>query len=85
MDAKDDVVFVYSTQQIEEDTVINRNIGRAFIPGNVSVGNDRLKYSKIVLKDDLNKMVSQYPDTKIVTSGKLGDFKYTKINNDYIK
>lgn len=85
MNAKDSVYFVYSQQQIDDDRVINGNIGRKFDPGDVSIGNSRVKYSKIILMDDLTKMTSNYPDTKIVAQGTLGNFKYTEIDNGFIK
>lgn len=85
MNSRDYVVFVYSKQQIDEDRAINAKINRNFIPGEVSVGSDRIKYSKILLKDELPKMTSMYPDSKIVAEGTLGNFKYTKINNDFIR
>lgn len=85
MTAKDEVYFLYSKQQIEEDTAINLNIGRKFIPGDVSVGNERKKYSKIIETKDLNKMMSMYPDVKIVVKGILASMKYTKIDNSFIK
>lgn len=85
MTAKDDVYFIYSTQQIEEDKAINARIGSKFIPGNVSIGNTIVKYSKILLKSDLDKMTAMYPDVNIVAQGTLGNFKYTKIDDGFIR
>lgn len=85
MTAKDEVYFIYSKQQIEEDTEINARIGRKFVPGDVSVGNNRVKYSKILLVSDLDKMISVYPDTKIVAQGIYGNMKFTKIDDSFIR
>ena len=85
MTTKDEVYFVYSIQQVEEDKSINSRVGRKFIPGYVSVGNDRMKYSKILLKTDLEKMTSRYPDVNIVAQGVLGNFKYTKIDDGFVR
>jgi hypothetical protein len=85
MGPKDNVYFVYSDQQIKEDKQINNNIGRKFEPGNVSIGNTRAKYSKIILTSDLDKMTAMYPDTKIVTQGILGNIKYTAIDNGFVR
>jgi len=85
MTNRDEVRFVYSQQQIAEDTSINARVGRTFVPGQVSVGNTRMQYSKIILRDELNKMTSVYPDTKVVAEGVLGNFKYTKVDEGFIK
>lgn len=85
MGPKDNVIFVYSQQQINDDKRINERIGRKFDPGFVAIGNTRAKYSKIILNTDLDKMTATYPDTKIVTSGILGNIKYTNIDNGFIR
>ena len=85
MGPKDNVYFVYSKQQIEEDKQINSKIGRKFDPGDVSIGNTRAKYSKIILVNDLDKMTSMYPDTKIVTQGIYGNIKFTPIDNGFVR
>lgn len=84
MTAKDEVYFVYSASQIAQDKKINSNIGRKFECGDVSVGTKRIKYSKIVLQSDIDKMTAMYPDTKIVAKGTYGTMKFTKIDNDFI-
>lgn len=85
MNAKDEVYFMYSKQQIEDDKAINLKIGRKFIPGDVSVGNERKKYSKIIETKDLKKMTATYPDAEIVTKGLYGSMKFTRIDNSFIK
>ena len=85
MNDKDEVYFIYSKQQVEEDKQINLQIGRKFIPGDVSVGNEKKKYSKIIETKDLNKMLALYPDTEIIIKGLYGSIKFTKIDNGYIK
>lgn len=83
MSPKDDVYFVYSTQQVEEDKAMAKRLGRQFAPGNVSIGPKTAKYSKIILQKDLDKMTAVYPDTKIVAKGILGNIKYTPLNNGF--
>ena len=85
MNAKDEVYFMYSQQQIDTDTEINARIGRKFIPGDVSIGNNRAKYSKILLTSDLDKMIAMYPDAKIVTKGIYGNMKFTKIDDSFVR
>lgn len=85
MTAKDEVYFTYSQLQIAQDKEIANKIGRRFECGDVSVGTSKVKYSKIILQSDIDKMTKVYPDTKIVASGKLGDLKYTPIVNDFIR
>ena len=83
MSPKDNVYFVYSQQQVDEDKATAARIGRKFNPGNVSIGNTTVKYSKILLQADIDKMTSMYPDTKIVAQGILGNIKYTPIDNGF--
>lgn len=78
-------LFVYSDIQIKSDKEINKKIGRDFKCGDVSIGSKRHKYSKIIKKSELQSMCAQYPDTKIVTEGKLSSMNYTPITNNFIK
>lgn len=78
-------LFVYSDIQVKTDKSINKKIGRDFKCGDVSIGSNRKKYSKIIEKSELQSMCSQYPDTKIVAEGKLSEMNYTEITNNFIK
>ncbi len=78
------VIFVYSDMQLQEAKEINRKNNRNFSCGEVSIGSSAKRYSKIIREEDLKAMCAQYPDTVIVCQGRLRDFKYTPINEDYI-
>lgn len=77
--------FVYSEMQIDEEKEVCARTGRIFQCGTVTNGHSLVQYSKIVSKDDLDAMVTRYPDTRIVVVGKLSNMKYTKVTREFIK
>lgn len=66
--------FLYSDEQIKEKNSILSKSGKKFVPGFVTVGGKRVKYTQ--LSDTAN--MKRYIDTKIVASGDLNNFSYTK-------
>lgn len=83
--AEEDMLFVYSDMQYNEDVRIQRSIGMAFVLGDVSVGSDIKKFSKVIREKDLNAMVLQYPDTKIIYKGKLSTTSFHPIRKTSVK
>jgi hypothetical protein len=77
--------FVYSEMQIDEEKQVCERTGRIFQCGTVSNGSSMVQYSKIIAKDDLDAMVTRYPDTRIVLAEKLANAKYTKVTREFIK
>ena len=68
--------FIFSATQLRERTAIERNIGRAFKPGEVVVGPRRLQFTELN-----NTGTSRYSDAKIVAEGEESAIKYTKIRS----
>lgn len=66
--------FLYSDEQIKEKNSILSKSGKKFVPGFVTVGGKRVNYTQ--LSDTAN--MKRYIDTKIVASGDLNNFSYTK-------
>jgi hypothetical protein len=85
MVADKEMIFVYSEMQINEDTVVNRKLGRNFKCGSVYVGSTEKQFSKIIDPDDLEAMIVNYPDTKIIYRGRLSKTKYDDVTKDFIK
>lgn len=75
----EEVLFVYSEMQIEEEKKINKVIGKTFSCGEVSAGASKKQYSKIIKPSDLNQMSGLYPDVKIIAQGKLSTMVYTEV------
>jgi hypothetical protein len=65
--------FLYSDEQIEEKNNVLAQTGRKFVPGVVSVGSSKIKFTQLSDKPTIDRFV----DTKIVASGELSDFSYT--------
>lgn len=80
-----DVIFVYSEMQIDEEKKICKKIGKIFECGNVAMGHTNQQFTKIIYPEELSAMCAQYPDTVIVTQGKLSNIKYTDIKREYIR
>ena len=77
--------FVYSEMQIDEEKEVCARTGRIFQCGLVTNGHSLVQYSKIIGKNDLDAMITRYPDTRIIVVGKLDNMKYTKITRNFIK
>lgn len=76
------VYFVYSESQISEDTAVAESMGKTFVIGQVFAGSIPKRYSKMIKQDDLDAMVSKYPDTRIIAKGSSSELKHTSA---YIK
>lgn len=80
-----DKLFVYSEMQIAEEKRIQKNIGRDFLCGDISIGSTRKKYSKIINREELDHMTALYPDTKIIATGSIDELAYTPVTTNYLK
>lgn len=80
-----DMLFVYSEMQIDEEKKICKKIGKIFECGTVAIGHSNQQYTKVIPLSDLDAMCAQYPDTIIVTQGKLSTMKYTEVKREYIR
>lgn len=75
----DTVIFVYSEIQKNEENEVSRKMGKRFICGNVYSGLGPKQYTKMILENELAAMCRKYPDTKVVTSGKLKNISFTEV------
>lgn len=73
-----EVIFMYSEIQDNEEKKIAKNIGKKFICGDVSIGSNIKKYSKIIKPDELKQFTGLYPDAKIIYQGLLSKTSYTE-------
>ena len=80
-----DMLFVYSEMQIDEEKKICKKIGKIFECGNVAIGHANQQFTKVIYQNELTAMCAQYPDTVIVTQGKLSNMKYTDVKREYIR
>lgn len=80
-----DMLFVYSEMQIDEEKKICKKIGKIFECGTVAIGHANQQFTKIISQDELSAMCAQYPDTVIVVQGKLSNMKYTDVKREYIR
>lgn len=80
-----EMMFVYSEMQIDEEKKICKKIGKIFECGSVAMGHSNQQFTKIISKDELSPMCAQYPDTVVVTQGKLSNMKYTDVKREYIR
>lgn len=80
-----DVIFVYSEMQIDEEKKICKKIGKIFECGTVAIGHSNKQFTKVIYQNELTAMCAQYPDTVIVTQGKLSNMKYTDVKREYIR
>lgn len=64
--------FLYSEIQINEKNEALSKSGKEFVPGIVTVGGKRAKFTQ--LSDTPN--MDRYIDTKIVAKGELGEMTY---------
>lgn len=83
----DDVIFVYSEEQVDRENEIYNKIGMMFKCGTVAVGKEVVRYSKMIndTEEDLNHMIKNYPDTKIIYKGKRSKTAYTTATEVSIK
>jgi hypothetical protein len=68
--------FMYSANQLKDRTNIEKQIGRTFVPGIVSVGPKLRKFTEL---SDTGK--SNYSDAVIVTKGEESKISYTPIKS----
>jgi hypothetical protein len=68
--------FIYSATQLKERTNIEKQVGRTFVPGNVSVGPKLKKYTEL---SSTGK--SRYSDAVIVAKGDVSKMSYTPIKS----
>lgn len=66
--------FLYSDEQIAEKNKILEKSGKCFVPGVVTKNGKRIKYTQLSDSADM----SRYVDTKVIVSGELSTFTYTK-------
>ena len=66
--------FLYSDEQIKEKNQILARSDKEFVPGVVTMNGRKVKYTQL---SDTASM-PRYVDTKIVASGELNNFTYTK-------
>jgi len=66
--------FLYSDEQIKEKNEILAKSSKQFEPGDVVVGGRKSKYTQLSSSPTMPRFV----DTKIVASGELSSFTYTK-------
>ncbi len=66
--------FLYSDEQIAEKNKILGKSGKCFVPGVVIKNGKRVKYTQLSDSADM----SRFADTKVIASGELSSFTYTK-------
>lgn len=66
--------FLYSDEQIKEKNTILAQSSKVFEPGTVAVGGKKVKFTQLSTSPSMPRFV----DTKIVASGELSTFTYTK-------
>lgn len=66
--------FLYSDEQIKEKNKILARSDKEFVPGVVALNGNKLKYTQLSDTPDIPRFV----DTKIVASGEITNFTYTK-------
>ena len=66
--------FLYSEEQIKEKNSILSKMSQEFVPGTVVVNGRRQKFTQ--LSD--GPSMPRYIDTKIIASGELANFTWTK-------
>lgn len=64
--------FLYSDEQIAEKNAILGRSGKSFVPGTVTIGGRRVKFTQL----SNSPTMERYIDTKIVASGELNTFTY---------
>jgi hypothetical protein len=73
--------FLYSDEQIKEKNAILARTGKEFVPGIVTKNGKRIKYTQLSDSPDINR----FADTKIIASGELSSFTYTKPSSRIMK
>ena len=66
--------FLYSDEQIKEKNQVLARSDKQFVPGVVALNGQKLKYSQLSSSPKMDR----YVDAKVVASGELNDFTYTK-------
>lgn len=68
------VYFMFSVDQLKNNTKINEKIGRKYKPGSVLVNGSYKQFTEII-----NKLEdAKYPDAILVASGVLDEMRYVK-------
>jgi hypothetical protein len=68
--------FLYSSTQLKERTNIEKQVGRTFVPGTVSVGPKVKKFTELSETGQ-----SRYSDAVIVTKGEVEKMSWTPIKS----
>ena len=78
MNKNENVAFIYSEIHEQNEKEIAKKIGKTFLCGDVSVGANTKKFSKLIKSSEINQFVSMYPDAKIIAEGVLSSMRYTE-------
>lgn len=66
--------FLYSDEQIKEKNEILDKVGKRFEPGIIIINGARMKFTQI----SNNPSIARFTDVRIVASGNLKDYNYTR-------
>ena len=73
--------FLYSSDQIVEKNNILKKLNKRFVPGVVTVGNKRVKFTQLSSEPTMGR----FADAKVVAKGELNTFTYVAPTDEFLR